>query len=106
MEESKKRKISFRSKCFAQRLVLFKLNPFPSGNHFDFTGLFISRGNRTDGNWTEVTNVNATKQWPNYENAIKVAVTPKKCFSPDEWLCNAEQNGEKNFVFGQNWNLL
>ena len=73
MEESKKKKISFfRLKCFAQRFVLSKLNPFPSGNHFDFTGLFISRGNRTDGNWTEVTNVNATKQWPNYENVIKI----------------------------------
>jgi len=35
-----------------------------------------------------------------------VPVTPQKCFCPDEWLGNAEQNGEKNFVFGQNWNFL
>ena len=84
MEESKKKKISFLSKCFAQRFVLSKFNPFLSGNHFDFTGLVISGGNRTDGNWTEVTNVNATKQWPNYENVIKVPVTPKQCFCPDE----------------------
>ena len=26
-------------------------------------------------------------------------ITPKKFFGPDEWLCHAEQNGEKSFVF-------
>ena len=30
----------------------------------------------------------------------------EKFFGPDESLCHAEQNGEKIFVFGQNWNFL
>ena len=30
----------------------------------------------------------------------------EKFFGPNESLCHAEQNGEKNFVFGQNWNFL
>ena len=37
---------------------------------------------------------------------LKVPITPKIFFGPDEWLCHAEQNGEKSFVFGENWNLL
>ena len=37
---------------------------------------------------------------------FKVPTTPKNFFGPDEWLCHAEQNGEKIFVFGQNWNFL
>ena len=37
---------------------------------------------------------------------LKVPITPKKFFCPVELLCHAEQNGEKIFVFGQNWNFL
>ena len=37
---------------------------------------------------------------------LKVPITPKIFFCPGEWLCHAEQNGEKIFVFGQNWNFL
>ena len=37
---------------------------------------------------------------------IKVPITPKNFFCPAESLCHAEQNGEKIFVFGQNWNFL
>ena len=37
---------------------------------------------------------------------IKVPITPKIFFCLDEWLCHAEQNDEKIFVFDQNWNFL
>ena len=57
MEKSKTTIPFFRSQCFAQRLGLSKLNPFPSDNQFYFTGLVISGGNGTDDNWPEVTNV-------------------------------------------------
>ena len=37
---------------------------------------------------------------------LKVPITPKIFFCLDEWLCHAEQNDEKIFVFDQNWNFL
>ena len=37
---------------------------------------------------------------------VKVPITPKNFCGPNEWLCHAEQNFQKIFVFGQNWNFL
>ena len=47
-----------------------------------------------------------TKNQTSKQKEFKVPITPKIFCGPNEWLCHAEQNFQKIFVFGQNWNFL
>ena len=40
------------------------------------------------------------------EALIKSVYNPQNFLCKVESVCHAEQNGEKSFVFGQNWNFL